>query len=404
MALMSLSAYAQNSTNSPYTRYGYGRMSDHSVGAGRAMGGIGIGLRSPRQINPMNPASYSSMDSMTFLFDFGATAQMSWFSDGTNKQRDFNGNVDYMAMQFPLHKQIALSVGLLPFSSVGYSFFNSGETDGLLYSEAYIGTGGINQLYGGLSVDVWKKRLAVGANLNYLFGNLNNGITTGYGSSNPFSVINSRRLRVYDLDFDFGLQYTHPVSKTDNLVVGLIFSPKNGLKNENIQTISNGQTQTTADTTTDRIYELPAEYGIGFTYARDDKFIIAADVSYQEWSKITFNGATDNFNDRLKIAAGFEYLPNLYSRPLYNRMRYRAGVNYTNSYININGNGYRELGASLGVGIPTTPLNNRISYINFSFEYVKILPDVKTMIREDYARITLSYTFNELWFFKFKVN
>ena len=68
---------AQNGTNSPYTRYGYGDLSNRSFGAGRSMGGVGIGLRSSKQINPMNPASYSSMDSMTFLFDFGASAQLS---------------------------------------------------------------------------------------------------------------------------------------------------------------------------------------------------------------------------------------------------------------------------------------------------------------------------------------
>ena len=62
---------AQNNTNSPYTRFGYGDLGERSFGAGRAMGGVGYGLRSPKQINPMNPASYSCMDSLTFLFDFG---------------------------------------------------------------------------------------------------------------------------------------------------------------------------------------------------------------------------------------------------------------------------------------------------------------------------------------------
>jgi hypothetical protein len=102
----------------------------------------------------------------------------------------------------------------------------------------------------------------------------------------------------------------------------------------------------------------------------------------------------------MKIAAGMEYIPNLYSRPFYNRMRYRAGLNCANSYIKINGEGYRELGASLGIGIPVS--DNR-SYINFSIEYTKILPDAKFMIKEDYARITINYTFNEFWFFKNKL-
>ncbi|MDR0843716.1 MAG: hypothetical protein LBN71_00705, partial [Tannerella sp.] len=116
LILSQLSLSAQNSTNSPYTRYGYGVIADRSFGAGRAMGGIGYGLRSSRQINPMNPASYSSMDSMTFLFDAGATIQYSSFKDANYSQNDINGNLEYFAMQFPLSKRIAMSAGVLPYS------------------------------------------------------------------------------------------------------------------------------------------------------------------------------------------------------------------------------------------------------------------------------------------------
>ena len=118
--------FAQNNTNSPYTRYGLGLLADRSFGAGRAMGGIGYGLRSSKQINPMNPASYSSLDSLTFMFDFGASGQVFWYNDGINKQKSMNGNIEYLAMQFPIMKGLAMSVGLLPYSFVGYDF-GSGE-------------------------------------------------------------------------------------------------------------------------------------------------------------------------------------------------------------------------------------------------------------------------------------
>ena len=47
-------AIAQNNTNSPYTRYGYGDLSDQSFGNSKAMGGIAFGLRDGAQINPLN--------------------------------------------------------------------------------------------------------------------------------------------------------------------------------------------------------------------------------------------------------------------------------------------------------------------------------------------------------------
>ena len=161
LIFIGLSSSAQNNTNSPYTRFGYGELADRSFGAGRAMGGVGIGLRSPKQINPMNPASYSCMDSLTFLFDFGIAGQLSWYDDGTNTQKNINGNVEYVALQFPVHRRLALSVGVLPYSYVGYSYGAQRTTEGgYNYGETYTGTGGLQDLYLGVSVDVWKSALA----------------------------------------------------------------------------------------------------------------------------------------------------------------------------------------------------------------------------------------------------
>ena len=62
---------AQISTNSPYTRYGLGDMFDQSFTNNAAMGGVGYALRTPEHINAMNPASYTAVDSLSFIFDAG---------------------------------------------------------------------------------------------------------------------------------------------------------------------------------------------------------------------------------------------------------------------------------------------------------------------------------------------
>ena len=400
LLFLSIPLMAQNSTNSPYTRYGYGDLANRSFGAGRSMGGVGIGLRSSKQINPMNPASYSSMDSLTFLFDFGASAQLSWFNDGVNTQNDVNGNVEYMAMQFPVHKQAAMSIGLLPFSHVGYNFGELKTLNEQQYTEQFSGVGGLNHLYAGLSIEIWKKRLSVGTNINYLFGSNTHEALTRYVALNSTAVSSTKKLKVSDVNFDFGLQYTHPLSKTDNVIFGLTFSPKKRLNNTTYETISTG-TEVVADTITGSAYDKPTEFGFGASYVKTNKLLVAADFSFQEWNKASFAGKNNVFKNRSKISAGFEYIPNLYSRPYLNRMRYRAGVNYTNSYILVNGNGYNEFGATVGVGLPISDMR---SFINVSVEYVKINADYKTMIDESYLRFTMSYTFNEFWFFKRKVD
>jgi hypothetical protein len=83
------------------------------------------------------------------------------------------------------------------------------------------------------------------------------------------------------------------------------------------------------------------------------------------------------------------------------RVRYRAGLNYSNSYLRVNGSGYKEYGISLGAGFPM--IDNR-SYINASFEYVKVTPEIKSLINEQYFRFTLSFTFNEFWFYKLRMD
>jgi hypothetical protein len=391
-------SFAQNSTNSPYTRYGYGALADHSFGAGRSMGGIGYGLRSPRQINPMNPASYSSMDSLTFLLDVGAMFQFSWYDDGQNKQRDMNGNFEYVALQFPLTRRVAMSVGMLPYSHVGYNFGSYAEEGPGSLTE-YSGTGGLSEVYAGLSVDLWKKRLAFGANVSYMFGKVDHRrrITT----TNIMYTMN--KVDVHDMKFDFGLQYTHPLTKTERMTFGAVYSPGMKLSATAYKMISFDQYFTTlaeADTLRNVGFDIPDSYGFGVTYTKDYKMILAADVSYQNWSKAQYFGSSNDFKDRVKIALGGEYIPNNFTRVYLNRVRYRAGLHYSNSYLNIKGTGYNEFGACLGVGFPM--LDNR-SFINASFDYVKVVPGSKTLIDEQYFRFTLSYTFNEYWFFKRKM-
>ena len=45
LMMLSGAAIAQNNTNSPYTRYGYGQLADQGSGNSKAMGGIAYGLR-----------------------------------------------------------------------------------------------------------------------------------------------------------------------------------------------------------------------------------------------------------------------------------------------------------------------------------------------------------------------
>ena len=69
------------------------------------MGGIGIGMRDNSSIYFANPASYSSLDTNSFIFDFGLDYGMNvTLSDGENHYTSDDMNFDHLLMGFPLAK------------------------------------------------------------------------------------------------------------------------------------------------------------------------------------------------------------------------------------------------------------------------------------------------------------
>ena len=148
---------AQNLTSSPYSRYAYGDLNENVPTAFRAMGGVGLGMRSNRAINPAQPASYTSIDSLTFAMDIAASATWSRYQDASGMRNVANGNLEYLTFQIPLWKRwIAMSFGLIPYSSVGYSISMNDSTAGgaYHYTTAYEGTGNLSEVYAGLSFNI----------------------------------------------------------------------------------------------------------------------------------------------------------------------------------------------------------------------------------------------------------
>ena len=94
--VVTLLASAQTSINSPYSQYGFGTLSEQSSGFNRGMNGVGIGFREHNQVNFLNPASYSEMDSLMFLFDVGVSGQITNFSEGEKKKNAKNANFEYV--------------------------------------------------------------------------------------------------------------------------------------------------------------------------------------------------------------------------------------------------------------------------------------------------------------------
>jgi hypothetical protein len=365
------------------------------------MGGVGIGSRSKTSINTVNPASYSAVDTMTFMFDMGLSALGSRFSlNGTGDSR-LNANLEYITMQFPLWKNTGFSMGALPYSFTGYNYSISENLpysvypDTLTATKLFYGQGGISQVYTGFSIKILKG-LSLGVNAYYMFGNNINRRESVFSNSELTTAYQYDSIKVSSFRFRYGLQYNRLFDKKHDVTIGAFYEMKTGLNADYTQSIGSVEH---AVTTLDKKFEVPESYGLGFNYTFDKRFTLAADYSMQKWADVKFMGVTDTLSNRSRFAIGTEFIPNPRSRKFLDRITYRAGFNISDSYFKVGGvTQPKNLGVSLGVGMP---LRNNKSVVNATIEYGKI--GSSTSLREDYLKFTLNAVINENWFFKRKL-
>jgi hypothetical protein len=395
-------------TTSPYSKFGYGFLNDNASSAQRAMGGVGYAMNSGRQINAMNPASYASIDSLTFLFDMGLNFNTIWSSENGVKSKDYSGGIDYITLQFPVTKYMGVSAGLVPFSSVGYSF-----GDEIVHgSNSREGIGGINQLYVGVGANVYKN-LSVGANISYLFGTIINDAYayTDHGSTSLFE----RVMQIRDWRVQFGAQYSIDFGRKNRGTIGVVYSPGKSLLGKTWGTYydisaENAKPDTVGETRLKNKYSLASSLGVGLNWEWNKKLMVEVDYTYEPWKDaksasivnentgdVVFENA--QFDNRWKVAAGVQYTPKVRGNYL-QRITYRIGGFYNHDYVLVNGNNLRDYGISAGFGLPA-PKSKTV--INLGFEWRRREAHPATLIKEDYFNITLGINFNEMWFWRNKI-
>lgn len=426
-ALMSAFAtivFAQSGTNSPYSQYGLGLLSDQTSGFNRGMNGLGLGFREHNQVNFLNPASYSSMDSLTFIFDVGISGQITNFSENGTKKNANNADFEYAVAGFRAAKHLGVAFGILPFTNVGYSYSTTNKlgnvsgSDATSYVNTYSGDGGFHQVFLGIG---WEpiKNFSFGVNGSYLWGSYSRSVVNSYTDAyiNTLSKYYSATVNSYKLDV--GAQYTLPVTKKDKVTLGLTYSlgHKLGADPECMVISTNSQTSVadTAQYSVSNALEIPTTYGAGLTWNHNNKVKIGVDYSLQKWASVVYpvysvvnekpqyTAETGLFKDRHKFTVGGEICPQENGRNFLKRVHYRFGASYATPYLKINGvDGPKEYSVSAGFGIPIMNSYNNRSILNISGQWVR--QDSKSFIRENTFRINIGLTFNERWFAKWKVD
>ena len=127
-------------------------------------------------------------------------------------------------MQFRLWQKMGMTVGFLPFSTVGYNIskthdFEDVDNNGK-WAESYNGDGGFHQVFVGLGYKVFNN-LSVGANFSYLYGDITHQSMTAIGATDTRSI-KLDKFSISDYKLDFGLQYTYKLNKKNTINVGAV--------------------------------------------------------------------------------------------------------------------------------------------------------------------------------------
>lgn len=417
--------FAQSGTNSPYSQLGLGQLSEQASGFNRGMNGLSLGFHEHNQVNYMNPASYSQLDSLTFIFDMGMSGQITNFKEGGRKINANNADFEYAVAGFRAFKHVGVSFGILPYTNIGYNYSVSQSLDAsesISSVNTYNGIGGLHIVYLGAG---WEpvKGLSLGANLGYLWGDYTRTVVNSYTDSYANSLTKRYTAEVRNYKLDFGVQYTASLSKKDELTLGVTYSLGHDIGGKpTLEIVSQNSQTNVADTATypskgkpSMKLAIPHSFGIGVMYDHSNKLKLGFDYSLQKWSSVSYPLYTadavsgqsyvlnaDAFKDRHKFTFGAEVCPDEQNRSLFKRMRYRAGVSYVSPYLNIDGgDGPKEWSASIGFGIPIMNTYNNRSILNISAQWVNLKSN--RFVTENTFRINIGLTFNERWFAKWKV-
>ena len=409
-----LFAQFNNNTSSPYSRFGMGELRPYSFGRTTGMGGASLASRYSHQINPSNPASYTSIDSMSFLFEFGIDGRFSNYENELGSTQTNDVNFQYFAMSFRINNKFAASLGLTPFSDIGYNVEVIEEIDqkyvGNVHTR-YYGTGTISNAYLGVAYKPFKN-ISIGANLNYLFGKMNRNAEVNFlNFSDFYGVQEYDDFRLRDFGLDFGVQVVVPLKKDQHLVIGAVLENKpeyttvfSGITQKNLS-VGNGLDQDTLAFKSDdkAAIELPFGFGGGISYVKENSLEINMDYFHQSWSEAKFNDAKSSFlTDLNKFALGAEWIPNKFSiRSYLSTVAYRVGVRYEESYLFLNNQQINDFGISFGVGLPVTRSRTTI---NIAAEVGRRGTKDHGLVLENYAKLNLSANLHEFWFMKRKID
>ena len=405
----------------PYSVFGIGEIAREGNAYTKSMGGTGIATRNRRFINYTNPAAVTARDTLSFMADFGLEQKNTVYAQGGLRSANNTFNIHNFVMSFPIYRSSAFMVGISPFSDVGYDF-SSIETDkdiigstGNITYDSY-GTGGLYQVFVGAGATFWKK-LSIGAEWLYYFGNIDRITHMDYSNSSYRSVNTGNELSLNATTGKFGLQYEQKLGGDVSMIIGATYKMGTSMKGyaTNFRYANQSSVTDSLKHTVDTLgasgLRFADEIGLGISVKGGEKWSAEFNYTRSDWSRSGFDAikgfavsGNSLFSSTVSqsFRAGFEFVPNRNDIRYYmRRCAYRFGAYYDQAYYKLDGNNVNSMGITFGITLPVFQWYNGVS---LGVDLGQRSSTRNNMIRERYATFVIGFNIHDIWFRKPQYN
>jgi len=432
-----LSVFADDgstSSYSPYSIFGIGDIILPGTAYNHSMGGVGIATRSNKYINPINPASVTARDTLSFMADFSVHGENKYFFQGNVRSVNNVFNVNDCIVSFPIWRSSAMMIGISPLSGTGFAYrtlYNDkqdpnykdviGRTGSISYEAE--GDGGLYQVFAAAGVTFWK-RLSLGAEAIYTFGNINKRYSQTFSESSYSGANTYYDITLRVLTGKFGLQYEQPLGKRAKMCIGATYRVGNEIGGfvDKYKLSSSSATSDTLFFHSDTLSMLPvkprmaSEIGVGISVRVDDKWMLAFDYTRSDWTKSNFD-KIDGFTGNTSVKSGksifspavsesfrlgFEMVPNKNDIRYYMRTcAYRGGLYYKRDYFKLDGYDIHSFGLTMGMTFPVFRWHNGLTAaLDIGQRGSMPFNVANNLIREWYVNFSVGLNIFDIWFQK----
>jgi len=436
---------SQAQINSPFSRYGLGNeVLNNQNASSQGLGGFSTAYTSimngsfGQSVNFNNPASYSSLYMTTFDIGMNLNQTTLIRKNPTGQEKSTYLVPNYLAVGLPISKarKIGMAFGLQPLTSIHYSVneivrLSSGDT----VINNYKGDGGLNQVFIGVG-KAWKY-LSVGFNTGYNFGRKDietvKSILYNPDSSYFYQSKSSSNTNFGGAFLKLAVLGEFPIYKTAkpgtkesteyNISYGATYSLDQSFKAKQDITRTIGSYTATTEVPVDTALStvnnagtinIPAVISAGIalhkkqTVARGayDQWVIGVEMNQAAWKdSYRFYGKQDPLSNSWMIRGGIQYNPDPYAYENYwSTVIFRAGFFAGKDYVNIDNNGLKTTGITLGLGLPVRKYRSydyQFTILNLALQLGQRGTSVNNF-RESFMQFTVGYSLSDVWFNKRK--